>query len=105
MSEKSRREQIEEMLADEPNDSFLHYCLGMEHVSAGAEEEAVRCFHDLIRRDPLYVPTYVQLGQLLTRLDREEEARAVFREGISVARNVNDLHAAGEMEGFLDAIS
>jgi Tfp pilus assembly protein PilF len=98
---KSRREQIEEMLADDPNDVFLRYGLAMEYASAGDTAAAVRCFQDLLRIAPDYVPAYVQAGQLYARLGRDDEAMATYREGIEVARQKGDLHAAGEMEGFL----
>jgi hypothetical protein len=32
MATKSRREQLEEMLADDPDDAFVRYGLAMEHV-------------------------------------------------------------------------
>ena len=40
MAEKSRKQQLEEMLAEDPNDPFLRYGLAMEHAGAGAHEEA-----------------------------------------------------------------
>jgi Tfp pilus assembly protein PilF len=98
---KSRKEQIEEMLVDEPNDPFLRYGLAMEHASAGDAPTALRCFQDLLQVAPDYVPAYVQAGQLCARLDLEDEAKALYRTGIDVARKKGDMHAAGEMEGFL----
>jgi Tfp pilus assembly protein PilF len=98
---KSRKEQIEEMLADEPNDIFLRYGLGMEYVSAGDQATALRCFQELLQLAPDYVPAYVQAGQLCARMNRDDEARAFYRTGIDVARKKGDQHAADEMEGFL----
>jgi Tfp pilus assembly protein PilF len=102
MTGKTRKQQIEEMLAEDPNDSFLRYGLAMEHVSAGQDEEAARCFDELLRVAPDYVPGYMQAGRTLERLHREEEARAQYQAGIDVARRKGDLHAAEEMQGFLD---
>jgi hypothetical protein len=48
-----------------------------------------------------YVPGYLQAGQALVRLGRINEAAALFRDGIAVARQQGDLHALGEMEGML----
>jgi tetratricopeptide (TPR) repeat protein len=101
---KSRREQIEEMLADDPNDPFLRYGLAMEHASAGDAPSAIRCFEELLRIAPDYVPAYVQAGQLYARLGRDDEAKATYRAGIEVARkkgDEGDRHAADEMESFL----
>ncbi|HEY7157881.1 MAG TPA: hypothetical protein VH575_28240 [Gemmataceae bacterium] len=105
MSGKSRKQQIEEMLAEDPNDPFLRYGLAMEHVSAGQDEEAVRCFQELLRVAPEYVPAYMQAGRTLARLQRDEEARELFRTGIAMARQKGDLHAAEEMQGFLEGLT
>ncbi len=104
MGGKSRKEQIEEMLAEDPNDPFLRYGLAMEHVSAGQDTEALRCFEELIRVAPDYVPAYMQAGRALVRLNREEEARTIYRTGIATARQMGDPHAADEMEGFLQQL-
>jgi tetratricopeptide (TPR) repeat protein len=105
MSGKTRKQQIEEMLADDPNDAFLRYGLAMEYVSAGQDEEAVQCFQQLLEATPDYVPGYMQAGRTLARLDRVEEARAIFQAGIAQARAKGDSHAAEEMAGFLEGLS
>ena len=101
MATTSRREQIEALLADDPNDTFLRYGLAMEHVSAGDDEAAVGCFRDLLAIDAAYVPAYMQAGQALTRLSRVEEARAMLTRGSQAAREQGNQHAYEEMQGFL----
>ena len=96
--------QLQEMLAQEPNDPFLRYGLAMEFVSEGNDEEAVRGFRELLEQSPDYVPAYVQAAQALVRLGRSEEASAVFERGIATARKQGDHHAADEMEGFLTGL-
>ena len=105
MTGKSRKQQIEEMLADDPNDAFLLYGLAMEYVGAGQDEEAVLCFRQLLEAAPDYVPGYMQAGRTLARLDRVDEARAVFQAGIAQARQKGDVHAAEEMAGFLEGLN
>jgi Tfp pilus assembly protein PilF len=97
----TRKQQLQEMLAAEPNDPFLRYGLAMEFVSEGNDEEAVRCFYELLEIAPDYVPAYLQMAQTLMRLGRSEEASATFGRGIVTARKQGDHHAADEMEGFL----
>lgn len=104
MSSKSRKQQIEEMLAEEPNDPFLRYGLAMEYVSAGDDAGAVRCLRELLAVDAAYVPAYVQLGQALGRLGRAGEARAAYTRGIETAQRQGDGHAAEEMQRFLSEI-
>ncbi|HEY7330794.1 MAG TPA: tetratricopeptide repeat protein [Gemmataceae bacterium] len=104
MTGNSRRQQIEAMLAEDPNDPFLRYGLAMEYVSAGQDEEAVRCFQELMQTAPDYVPGYMQAGRTLARLNRPDEARAVFENGIAAAKKQGDMHAAEEMAGFLEGL-
>jgi Tfp pilus assembly protein PilF len=101
----TRRERIEAMLADTPDDPELRYFLAMEYVAEGSLEQGLTALSEVNRIAPKYVPAYLQAGQLLVKLGRDEEARAMYRTGIAQAKAVGDHHAGGEMEAFLDAIS
>jgi predicted Zn-dependent protease len=105
MSAKTRKEQLQEMLAEQPDDAFLHYGLAMEYVSEGNDEEAVKTFRALCRTSPDYVPAYHQAGQALVRLGRPQEASAMLGEGVAAARRQGDQHAAEEMQGLLEQIA
>ena len=104
----SRREQIEQMLAESPEDTFLRYALAMElgneDCSAKEHERAIELHRLLIADKPPYVPSFFMLGQQLTRMDRIDDARTALRDGIDQARAQNDLHAAGEMTEFLQTL-
>jgi Tfp pilus assembly protein PilF len=102
---KSRKEQIEDMLALDPDDSFLRYGLAMEHAGTGDDATAVTILRELLRRDPDYVPAYLQAGQALIREGEEEQAREMLKAGIAVATRKGDTHAAGEMSNFLLTIT
>jgi len=104
MSTKSRREQIEAMLADEPNDAELRYMLAMEHASAGDDVSAVRCFQELIALTPKFPPAYHMAGRALQRLNRNAEARTILNQGITMAQQMGDHHAAGEMSELLQSL-
>ncbi len=104
MTAKSRKQQIEEMLAEDPNDPFLRYGLAMEHVSAGDDAAAASCLQDLIAVAPDYVPAYQQLGQTLLRQGRSAEARQAWSQGVQAAQKAGNQHARDEMQGFLDSL-
>ena len=104
MTAKTRREKIEAMLADEPNDPELRYMLAMEHASEGSDEQAARTFEELLARSPDHAAGHHQLGRTLHRLNRLTQARAVLQRGILVAMKQGDTHAAGEMQGLLEAL-
>ena len=98
---KTRKEQIEEMLAEQPNEAELHYMLAMEHAGAGDDAGAVRCFERLLAVAPDYPPAYHQAGRALHRLGRIAEARAMLERGIPIALRKGQEHAAGEMQELL----
>jgi predicted Zn-dependent protease len=97
----SRREKIEAMLADEPNDTFLRYSLAMELDKEGDHDASLARLGELTRDQPPYVPAFFMAAQQLVRLDRVNEARTYLRDGIDAARAQNNAHAAGEMSEFL----
>ncbi len=100
----SRREKIEAMLADEPDDTFLRYSLAMELDKEGEHDRSLEELTGLTKDTPPYVPAFFMSGQQLARLDRVNEARAILRDGIEEARQQNDAHAAGEMSEFLASL-
>jgi Flp pilus assembly protein TadD len=102
MSEKTRKQKLEQMLADDPNDPELRYMLAMEFVSQGDDAGAVRCFQELIQGTPTYPPAYHQAGRALQRLGRTPEARDLLQRGIPIALGQNNQHAAGEMQELLE---
>ena len=104
MADSTRLRQLEEFLADSPDDPELRYAVAMERLSLGDDEPAVQGFRALIADSPKYVPTYLMLGQTLIRLDREDEAKTVLRAGVTAAGQTGNLHAQGEIQGLLDSL-
>lgn len=109
MPKTPRMEQIEAMLADDPDDAFLRYGLAMEHASSGDDNSCALVLRDLIARTAAapYIPAFLQAGQALVRLDRIAEASAVLRDGIAAASKAGTAeaaHASGEMQGLLSSI-
>ncbi len=97
----TRREKLEAMLKESPDDSFLRYALAMEFRSAGDNEGALARFQELRELNPRHVASYFQSGQILAALTRTEEAKEMLRNGIRTAGEVGDHHAAGEMQALL----
>lgn len=100
----SRREKIEAMLADEPNDVFLRYSLAMELDKEAEHDRSLDLLTQLSQENPAYIPAFFMAGQQLQRLGRTDDARAALRTGIEEARQQGDAHAAGEMSEFLASL-
>lgn len=97
-------EQLESLLADSPEDTFLLYALAMELDNQQQFDRSLELFDRLTKQEPPYVPAFFMSGQLLSRLERVDEAKSRLRSGIEQARLQNDGHAAGEMTDFLASL-
>ena len=97
----SRREKLEALLADDPNDVFLRYGLALELDKEGDHKASLARLGELQTQNRPYVPAFFMAAQQLVRLRRTEDARAALRDGIEHARIQGDAHAAGEMSEFL----
>jgi hypothetical protein len=97
----SRRDKIETLLKDDPDDVFLRYSLALEMESAGEWEGGLDILQDLARHEPPYVPAFHMAAQHLIKHDRIEDARRALREGIEAARTQGNQHAAAEMSELL----
>lgn len=103
-TQKSRRELLEQFVAQKPGDAFARYGLALECVKLGDDPAAADHFHKLLETNPGYSAGYFQFGQLLARLGRIEEARKLLSEGIVVAQKAGDMHARDEMQAALDLL-
>lgn len=97
----SRREKIESMLLDDPQDQFLRFSLAMELAKEGEHERSQALFAELRADETPYVPAFFMAAQKLAELDRVAEAREILNAGITTAEQQGDQHAVGEMREFL----
>ncbi len=97
----TRRQKIEALLRDDPDDIFLRYSLGLELEGEGEWEAGLSILETLARGTPPYVPAFQMAAQHLAKRDRNDEARACLREGIEAARGQGLSHAAAEMAEML----
>jgi tetratricopeptide (TPR) repeat protein len=100
-TQKSRRETLEQFVAEKPSDAFARYGLALECLKLGDEPAATEHFQKLLESHPEYVAGYYQFGQLLARLGRLDEARRLLSDGIIVAQKSGDIHARDEMQAAL----
>lgn len=100
----SRREKIEAMLAEEPQDTFLRYSLAMELRSEGDHTASLQQLGELCEDNPPYVPAFFMAAQQLAELERIEEARTFLQRGIGQANVQGDTHAAAEMSELLESL-
>jgi Tfp pilus assembly protein PilF len=100
----NRIEILTSFLQQDPNDSFSRYALALEYVKSGQADDARREFETVMEKDPDYVATYYQLGQLYRTMGLNHEAEKTYRTGISTASKVGDSHTQSELEGALESL-
>jgi Tfp pilus assembly protein PilF len=85
-----RINEIKNLLADDPDDSFLHYVLGLEYIKAGETELALERFEILLNKHPDYLPVYYQAAHLYVENNDKENAEIVFKNGIALANRLGN---------------
>lgn len=73
-----------------PEDSFLHYALGLEYVKAGDTELALERFEILLHKHPDYLPVYYQAAHLYLENNNRENADIAFKKGIALANRLGN---------------
>ena len=104
MTDKSRRQKLEEFLAKNPNDAFSRYGIALECVKEGNLAAAETHFLKLIESNPDYVPGYQMYAQTLAQNERAGDAKAILEKGIAAAIRQGNQHARSEMEGLLSEL-
>jgi predicted Zn-dependent protease len=97
---KSRRQKLEEFVAQNPKDVFSRYGLALEFLREGDKAGAEAQFRMLIENHADYVPAFQMYAQMLAQDERRAEARAILTAGIAAATRVGNAHARSEMEGL-----
>ncbi len=97
----SRLEQIQEMLKNEPNDSFLNYALALEYAKIDEVKKAIELIDELLKRDENYLGAYYQLGKYYEQTEQKQNAILTYQKGILIAKQKNDRKAVGELNEAL----
>jgi predicted Zn-dependent protease len=92
---------LNDVLTQNPNDTFARYGLAMEYSKQGDFDRSLAEFSILLKNSPDYTPGYFMAAQTLARADRVADAKTMLTDGIASARRTGNLHARSEMEAML----
>jgi cytochrome c-type biogenesis protein CcmH/NrfG len=92
---------LNDVLAQNPTDTFARYGLAMEYSKQGDFDRSLAEFSILLKTSPDYTPGYFMAAQTLTKADRIADAKTMLTDGIASARRTGNLHAQSEMEAML----
>lgn len=99
-----RLQKLSEMLEKQPNDTFLLYAMGMEHLGMGDVTVAEKYFKQVLEVDTNHVASQYQLGILFTQQNRENEAQLILEKGFELAKQKGDLKTQNEFRSALDEL-
>ncbi|RIK67883.1 MAG: hypothetical protein DCC65_05275 [Planctomycetota bacterium] len=100
----SRIDQLQKLLATEPEDAFLNFGLAMELAKVQRFDESLAQFEKTISIDPNYIAAYFQKARTLLAMGDDETAKEQLKRGIAQAAACGELHAKGEMEDLLASL-
>ena len=96
-----RLEKLKQMEAQKPDDPFLKFAIAQEYVGMNDDIRAKQYFELLLQRYPHYLPVYYQFGKLHERFNNIKLATDIYTAGIVIAKAINDLKTAGELNEAL----
>ncbi|MEI6021842.1 MAG: hypothetical protein WCR21_12000 [Bacteroidota bacterium] len=97
MKNNARIDALLGMLAQEPEDEFLNYALGLEYANNNSFDLAEVQFQKVLKNNAAYIAAYYQLGQLYVAKNNRESALKIFQQGLQVAKNQKNNKAMNEI--------
>ena len=97
-------EQLEKLLAADPDDVFLNFGLAMALAKDKRFDESISRFSRVIELDPDYVTAYFQQAKTLLESGDREGAKQVLSTGAQRAAACGDPHAKSEMDEYMKTL-
>ncbi|MDG5766851.1 hypothetical protein QA596_05175 [Balneolales bacterium ANBcel1] len=101
---QDRIAKLKAFLQEDPDDSFSRFALALEYQKTGDHQTARSLFEHIRDKDPGYIGVYYHLGKLYQMTDEPRLALKTYTNGITIARNAGDHHAATELEQALQEL-
>lgn len=99
-----RIEQLEALLAKEPDDAFLNFGMAIELAKAERYEESLARFDRVVASDPNYVAAHHHKAKTLITMGDIDRAKTELEKGVAQAAACGEMHAKGEMEELLNSL-
>lgn len=94
----NRKEQLERLIVENPNDTFVLFALAKEYQKEDDLEKSAQLFEKLLVVDRKYIGAYYHLGKTYEQLNEVKKALNIYETGILVAQELNNLHALSELK-------
>ena len=103
MEQNYRINQLQQLLAEFPDDPFSLYSLALEYRKVNMAR-AVSHFKNLMRNHPNYLPAYYQAAALFAETGDLKTAEATYAAGIALAHKQKQPKTARELQAALDLL-
>ncbi len=100
----TRLQHLQEMLKNEPNDSFLNYALALEYEKANEIEKAIALIESLLLHDENYLGAYYQLGKYYEQTNQQGKAISTYKKGIVIAQQQKNRKTVSELNEALQLL-
>jgi tetratricopeptide (TPR) repeat protein len=101
----SRIEQLEKILALDPNDPMTHFGLGAAYGDAQQWDRAAAAYRHAIALKPDYTAAFNGLTEALRALGLTDELRKILEEGIAVGTKTGDHIPTEKMKARLHRLN
>lgn len=102
--EQDRIEYFEKMLAENPDNPTGLLALANEYGKAGRFEEEAAVLQRYVAKNDDEGNAYLRLGEVLTGLGREEEAKVAYLEGMKQAGKFGHDGMVEQMRAALESL-
>jgi thioredoxin-like negative regulator of GroEL len=100
-----RLAQLQELLAEDPKDTFVRYAIALEVKRMGDMHKAATHLEALLKDEPKYIAAYYQLALILADLGRVPEAVHVCEIASLQCITTGDRKARAELLELKNALS
>ncbi len=98
MNNNARIKSLLGMLAQEPEDEFLNYALGLEYANDSSSYALAEAqFLKVLTNNVNYIAAYYQLGQLYAAMNNKEKALNTLQQGLQAAKDQKNNKAINEI--------
>jgi len=97
----TRKEHIEKMLKESPEDSFLRYAMALEWMAEEDWTKAEDQLSALVESNADYLAAYYQLGQCREFLQLWDQAKLAYTMGTEIAQQQGNRKTLGELNEAL----
>jgi tetratricopeptide (TPR) repeat protein len=98
---RDKIKQLAQNVRNNPSDSFSKFALALELLKNNQPHKALALFESIYTLDPEYLGVYYHLGKLYQLMNRFQDAKTCFKEGIVVAEHRNEERTLSELKEAL----